>query len=144
MHAGNNRRRISPRHCPSACGAIRDRRPSRAPRPIAADSRRLQLRLETERAQNLGRIGRDLDAGADFFQFVRLLENAHLEAAQGERARRRQAADARTDQCDALLFRSWSGQCKITGNDKSPATPTQSIFLQGNESGPPLQVEKQP
>ena len=64
--------------------------------------------LQPEPDQNAGGVGRELNAGAGFFQLRRLLEHGGAKAGARQRQRRRQPCDAGAGDDDMTLGRQGS------------------------------------
>ena len=72
----------------------------------------LQLLAEPERDQDARRIGRELNAGAGFFQALRLIEHGDAETTLGDRQGGRQPADPRAGNDDGARGRQGSYPCQ--------------------------------
>ena len=73
----------------------------------------MQLVGEADRVKELYRIGADVDAGAEFGEFGRLLVDLHLESLPAQRDGRRQPAKARSDngnptRVSHFMLRTWN------------------------------------
>ncbi len=65
----------------------------------------MELVGEPDRLKELDRVGADVDAGAELGELGCLLVNLHFETPQAQRDRRRQAAEARPHNGNAMRFR---------------------------------------
>ncbi len=93
-------------------GERRARQHARSPRAhhpqlLRRDRAALEALAQPERDQHACGIGRELNAGADLLQALRLLEHRDLESALRDRQRRGQSADARAG--DEHGARGWHG-----------------------------------
>ena len=70
------------------------------PQLLGSDDVALQWLAEPERDQDARGIGRELNAGADLFQALRLLEHGDAKSALGDRQGRGEPADARAGNDD--------------------------------------------